>query len=126
MQSLSVCMLTRCPIKHESRGMRSLNCFGTRVISVADSDADIFELFARGRQHPHAANFLVRANRGRQRRVVAGANQLLLWDHRQTLPVVAEQILKIPGKGGRKASVATLPVRHTPVVLGNPQKGIAV
>ena len=95
----------------------------TRVVSVADREADIFELFARGRQHPHAADFLVRASRGRQRRVVVGENENtpLLWDHVQTQPVVAEQTLQIPSKGGRKARVATLQVRHTPVTLAAPK-----
>jgi len=94
---------------------------GTRVVSVTDREGDIFELFERGRQHPHAADFLVRANRSRQRRVVVGADRPLLWDHLEAQPVVAEQTLKIPGKGGRKARVATLSVRHTPVTLAPPK-----
>jgi hypothetical protein len=93
----------------------------TRVVSVADREGDIFELFERGRQHPHAADFLVRANRSRQRRVVVGAEQPLLWDHLGAQPVVAEQALKIPGKGGRKTRVALLSVRHTPVTLAPPK-----
>ncbi|AGA32034.1 hypothetical protein TVNIR_0325 [Thioalkalivibrio nitratireducens DSM 14787] len=94
---------------------------GTRVVSVADREADILELFARGRQHPHAADFLVRANRSRQRRVVVGEDAPLLWGHLEAQPVVAEQTLKTPGKGGRKARLTTLSVCHAPVTLAPPK-----
>ena len=96
---------------------------GTRVVSVDDRETDIFELFERGRQHPHAADFLVRANRSRQHRVVGTGQPLqpLLWDYVEQQPIVAEQTLKIPSKGGRKARVATLNVRYAPVTLVPPQ-----
>ena len=95
----------------------------TRVVSVADREADIFELFDRGRQQPHAADFLVRANRSRQRRVMGTGQEEhpLLWDYMKEQPPAAQQILQIPGKGGRKKRAAQLEIRHTPVTLVAPK-----
>ena len=41
----------------------------TRVIVVGDRECDIYELFRRQRKHEEEVGLLVRAHRGRQRRV---------------------------------------------------------
>lgn len=92
----------------------------TRVVSVADREADIYELFAQAQETPAGPDLLIRANRSRARRVAA-EEQPRLWEHVTTQPEAGTLALHIPGKGGRKARTAQLLVRHTPVTLPPPQ-----
>ncbi len=94
----------------------------TRVVSVADREADIYELFDQARETPQGPDLLIRANRSRRRRVDADDELPLLWDHLLAQPEAGVQELLIPGKGGRKSRVAELTIRYTPVTLKAPKK----
>jgi hypothetical protein len=93
----------------------------TRVVSVADREADIYELFEQAQQTPEGPDLLIRANRSRARRVAAEEALPLLWDHVLAQPHAGTLGLHIPGKGGRKARTAELVVRHTPLTLAPPR-----
>jgi len=97
----------------------------TRLVSVADREADIYELFEKAQQTPNGPDLLIRANRSRARRVDADEALPLLWDHVSAQPEAGTVALHIPGKGGRKARTAHLLVRHAPVTIRPPrgQKG---
>jgi len=95
----------------------------TRVVSVADREADIYELFERAQQNPDGPDLLIRANRSRARRVEKDGDELpLLWEHVTAQPEAGTMDLHIPGKGGSKSRTANLVIRHLPVTL-RPPKG---
>jgi hypothetical protein len=94
----------------------------TRVVSVADREADIYELFEQAQQTPQGPDLLIRANRSRVRRVDTGEEALpRLWDHVAAQPQAGTLELHIPGQGGRKARTAELVVRHAQVTLPPPR-----
>jgi len=93
----------------------------TRVVSVADREADIYELFAQAQRTPEGPDLLIRANRSRARRVDTAEALPLLWDHVLAQPQAGTLGLHIPGKGGRQARTAELVVRHSQVTLPPPR-----
>lgn len=93
----------------------------TRVVSVADREADIFELFEKAQQTPDGPDLLIRANRSRRRRVEAEDETHLLWEHIAAQPEAGVMELQIPGKGGRKARTADLTIRYAQVTLQPPR-----
>lgn len=100
-------------------------CPDTLLVSVGDRESDIYELLAEAcaETSEPKPKLLVRAHRGRQRRV-AGEPRVkdqLLWDHMARQPMAAYQELLIPRKGGRKARNATLAVRHARIKLKPPR-----
>jgi hypothetical protein len=103
-------------------------CPDTQIICLADREADIYELFqeARAEAGPH---LLIRANRTTQRRVVDDTDDIQpLWDYLPNRPSAGSFDLRIPGRGGRKARIAQLELRHAPIQLRPPKrlKGEAV
>jgi hypothetical protein len=91
-------------------------CPNTRLVSVGDREADIYELFA---QHtPQGPDLLIRADRGRQRQVL---DQQPLWEWMPAQPVAGRLALHIPGKGGRKARTAQLEIRYARIELHPPK-----
>lgn len=92
------------------------HCPDTRLISVGDREADLYELFALAAQTPEGPDLLVRAERTRNRRVEQG----LLWDHLATQPVAGFQEVHVPRKGSRPARTARLAVRYAAVELQPP------
>jgi len=100
----------------------------TRVVSVADREADIYELFEKAQQTADGPDLLIRANRSRRRRVEAEDETHLLWEHIAAQPEAGVMELHIPGKGGRKARTADLTIRHAQVTLRPPRghKGKAI
>ena len=76
----------------------------TRIVCVADSEADIYELLAEGRKESQAAEWIVRA--GQNRALQPGAEQASPAHLRQELlaqPVLFTQTISVRG---RKAKVA--------------------
>ncbi|MCD6344272.1 MAG: IS4 family transposase [Anaerolineae bacterium] len=100
----------------------------TRVVSVADREADIYELFEKAQQTPNGPDLLIRANRSRRRRVKAEDETHLLWEYMEMQADAGVMELHIPGKGGRKARTADLTIRHSQVTLQAPrgQQGKAI
>ena len=101
-------------------------CPETMLVSVGDRESDIYELLEEActpTPEPKP-QLLVRAHRGRQRRVedplrVQGTG---LWAYMAKQPIAAHQELLIPAKGGRRERTATLAVHHARVKL-KPPKG---
>lgn len=100
-------------------------CPDTMLVSVGDREADIYELLeeACAEEPGPQPKLLVRAHRGRQRKVEDGlrVEGRSLWDFLARLPVAADQTLLIPGNGRRKERKATVAVRHARVKLKPPQ-----
>lgn len=88
----------------------------TMVVSVGDREADIYELFCETRTEAGMPEVLVRADKGRQRKV--GGTPL--WDQMATEEVLGHQDLHIPGRTSRKPRTARLAVRCSPVTLKPP------
>lgn len=90
----------------------------TRLVSVADREGDLYELFAEALQDPLGPGLLVRAEKSRARKV---DEEELLWEHMARLPVAAFQDLLIPRKGSRPARKTRLAVRFDAVELRPPE-----
>jgi hypothetical protein len=98
-------------------------CPATRLVNVADREADIYELFQAALDHPAGAHLLVRASRTTQRQVSADEEETQpLWDYLPSQPVLGGCILKIPARGGRTARTATLELRAAPLELRPPKR----
>lgn len=96
-------------------------CPNTRLISVGDREADIFELFDEARCTANGPDLLIRADQGRQRQVHDEDGLAPLWTHLPTRPVSGALCVRIPGKGGRQARDAHLTIRHAPVRIKPPK-----
>jgi hypothetical protein len=94
-------------------------CPDTRLISVGDREADIYELFQEARTTPQAPDLLIRANHACQRKT---AEHEELWAHLLTQPLAGHLDLFIPGKGGTHARTAVLDIRYAPVTLTPPNR----
>jgi len=94
-------------------------CPNTRLISVGDREADIFELFQEAATKPNGPDLLVRANHTCQRQTT---EQQALWEHLPSQPLAGQLDLYIPGKGGKKARTALLEIRHAEVLIKPPKR----
>ncbi len=94
-------------------------CSDTRLVSVGDREADIYELFQEAANTPNGPDLLVRANHAAQRKTT---EEQALWAHLQSQPVAGGLDLYIPGKGGKKARTAMLEIRHAEVEIKPPKR----
>ena len=94
-------------------------CPDTRLVSVGDREADIYELFQEAEKEPNHPDLLVRANHACRRKTT---EQHHLWQHLSNQPLTGELDLYIPGKGGRKARTALLEIRHAEVEVMPPKR----
>jgi hypothetical protein len=97
-------------------------CPDTQLVSIADREADLYELFQEAHQSPAGPELLIRANRATQRRVADEDEAKLLWEYLPTQPLAGTFALAIPSRGGRKARVAHLELRHAPIQLQPPKR----
>ena len=98
------------------------HCPDTQLISIADREADLYELFQEAAQTPQGPDLLIRANAAAQRRVAAGEELTPLWDHLATQPVAGTLSLAIPPRGGRPGRVAALALRYAAIDLQPPRR----
>lgn len=96
-----------------------LLCPNTRLVSVGDREADIYELFQEAAKEPNGPDLLVRANHACQRQTT---EQQYLWKHLSSHPLAGKLDLHIPGKGGRKARTALLEIRYAEVAIKPPKR----
>ena len=91
----------------------------TRVVSVGDREADIYELFATAREHIEAGgpHLLVRA---REDRPLLNTSKKL-WERVEAQPLAGYREIVVTPRPGRKARTATLSVRFCEVVLDAPR-----
>jgi hypothetical protein len=95
---------------------------GARSISmVSDRESDVYEYFAR---RPPNVHQIARACQDRQIEV-ENISACLLFEFIDRLPEQGRFSVEIPAAPGRKARVAELAVRFSPVVLRKPQHGAA-
>ena len=92
-------------------------CPSTRLVSVGDREADIYELFHERVNDPTSPDLLIRAERTRKRKV----GEEDLWEKMEKEGVAGYRMLHIPGKGGRSKRDAKLEVRFSRVTLKPPQ-----
>ena len=112
--------------KESVRWLRSLEalervqslCPSTRLVSVGDREADIYELFVWATAKPGRPAVLVRAER---QRILADAGTDL-WAHVQNLAVEGVMEIRVPRRGHRSARVAHLQIRFAPVVIKAPKR----
>ncbi len=93
-------------------------CPATKVVSVGDREADIYELFALALAQPNGAELLVRAEHDRL--VKDGHGRLFTHMHQQ--PIAAERVVNVPRTKQGKARSATLGIRFAAVRLSPPRK----
>ena len=94
-------------------------CPDTRLVSVGDREADIYELFQEAIKASDGPDLLIRANHACQRKT---SEQHHLWEHLTSQSLAGELDLYIPGKGGRKARTALLEIRHAEVEIMPPKR----
>lgn len=86
----------------------------SKIISVCDREADLFEYLTYKTQHQQ--RFVVRSMQSRC--IQEHAHKL--YDYSNTLPLAATKYLRIPQKGGRKAREVKLDVKYAQVTLKAP------
>ena len=91
-------------------------CHQTRLVSVGDREADIYELFELACTDPSGPKLLVRASVDR----LLKEGQGRLWAEVSGRPASDELDVKVPRKGSRPARVARLEVRFARVALSPP------
>jgi hypothetical protein len=97
-------------------------CPATRLVMVADREADLHELFVEQLHTRHGADLLIRAERSRNRKVLdEEENHEYLWTILERQKVVATRALLIPPGENRAARQALLDVRMAPVTLQPPK-----
>jgi len=92
-------------------------CPHTMLVSVADREADIYELFHEASQDASNPKLLVRAERTRNRKV----DHQQLWPRMSAEPVAGWLEVRVPRRASRPARTAKLEVRFAPVVLTAPK-----
>jgi IS4 transposase len=90
------------------------------ITSVSDREGDIYEHFAR---RPANVDLIVRACQNRRLESAEGQGERYLLDFADGLPEQGCFTVPIQAAPGRKARVAELAVRFSPVVLSKPANG---
>jgi len=95
-------------------------CSDTLLVSVGDREGDLYDLFHEAVQDPCSPRLLIRADRGRQRKVVQ-ETQENLWQRMKAEPVAGLLEVAVPRRGSRRARTAKLQVHFAHVVLRPPK-----
>ena len=112
--------------KESVRWLRSLEavaqvyaqCPNTRVVSVGDREADIYELFVWAQAEPGRPALLVRAEQDR----ALSEGHLHLWETVAGQPLAGTMELKVPRRGSKPARQTRVEIRYTQVELQAPQR----
>jgi hypothetical protein len=88
----------------------------TRLVSVADRESDIYELFQLALAEAEGPGLLVRAERDR----LLADGQGHLWPQVEQQPLAGTQEIQVPRRSSRPARVARLQVRFAHVTLQPP------
>ena len=94
---------------------------GTTMVTVADREADIYELFALGAGLT-GIELLIRAETNRKLK----DEQKHLWEHMAQQPCQGIQEVQLPRRGNRAARTAKLAVRFSKVILMPPARKAAM
>jgi len=93
-------------------------CPHSRLVSVGDREADVYELFELAGRDPAGPQLLIRAEQDR----LLADGQGPLWAKLAQQAVAGMQDLHVPRQQTRPARVARLEVRFAPVTLQPPQR----
>ena len=104
-------------------GYRAINevqqlCPDTMLVSVADRESDIYELFQQTVANPGGPKLLIRCAISRRRKTKHG----YLWDEVLKQPIAGYQVVHVPRRGCQLARDATLQVHYKQVVLKPPRR----
>ena len=88
----------------------------TRLVSIADREADIYELLAMAAEHDNKAGLLVRSQHNRE----VEHEEKRLWKRLHGQPVAATLAVKLPPGPGKRARTAILSIRFAAVTLKAP------
>ena len=92
-------------------------CPQTRIVSVGDREADIYELFVWAGEEPGRPDLLVRAEHNRRLQDEHGH----LWEQLAAQPLAGTKQVCVPRRANRAARTATLEVRFGAVELRAPK-----
>jgi len=92
-------------------------CPETRVVSVGDREADIYELFELALREASGPRLLIRAEQDR----LLAEGQAHLWEKMAQQQVAGIQELHVPRQKNRRARLARLEVRFAEVTLRSPK-----
>jgi hypothetical protein len=99
-------------------------CPGTQIVSVSDSEADIYDIFLEAEQHPTPADFIIRGKEDRstpQRDLEAGgAVYRKVRDEVSASEIRATRIVDLPQTPKRQARQAELEIRALRVAVKPP------
>ncbi len=96
----------------------------TRLVSVGDREADIYELFAEKDRNSGGADILVRAERSRRRKLEDDSSEEkmhYLWEKMENQAVATTIDIQIPRQGSRKTRTASTEIRYAPITLVPPK-----
>jgi len=100
------------------------SCSNTQIVSVADCECDIYDIFLETKEHDTPADFVIRAKQDRrvpERDAASGANAYRsVLDEVATSPLVTTREIDLPGTPKREARQATLEIRATQVRVRPP------
>ena len=100
-------------------------CKRTRLVSVGDREADIYELFAEKSKDKSGADLLIRSERSRRRKVEDASSEeetsVYLWEQLKKQAVSATIDIHIPRQRNRKARTAVAEIRYASVTLVPPK-----
>lgn len=94
-------------------------CPQTKLVSVGDREADIYELFIWATQKPGRPHLLIRAEQDRRVQEEHG----YLWEHLAAQPLSGIKEVRLPRRGKRPARIARLEVRFGAAQLRCPRNG---
>ena len=98
-------------------------CPETRLIVMADREADIHELFTEHVTTPNSAELLIRAEKSRNRNIKDEEEQIQsLWPFMEAMKPASVIELTVPPKKGQLPRIARLEVRFSPVTLKAPRR----
>ena len=92
------------------------HCRQTQLVSVADRESDLYELFHLAQQDPHGPRLLIRAEQNRRLAEHPGH----LEEGIRQQPLAGHRSIVVPRRGGRRARQAELEVRFAAVTLQPP------
>jgi len=93
-------------------------CRQTLLVSVADREGDVHDLFHEALHTPAGPKLLIRSERSRQRKV----EDDFLWAKLRAVPVAGHFEVLVPRKSTRPARQAQLAVRYAAVTLRPPKE----
>lgn len=86
---------------------------GTRIVSVGDREADLYELFERVKNTHSGPDILVRARHDRKLKL----EESFLWESMALSPVAGHLTINVPRKPGKKQRTAVLAISYKAVTL---------